>query len=214
MTISKISNNISFKGVYYVNPPEQDGRLHAIDKRSFNNANTEKLHKLLNPNYTKLCPYANKDILLIQCGELAGCVNVSKPALILTNDEHDMDALCFLNEANGDDAELQELNEKPLGELEEMLTESEIKIAKAATKNPPITESIRFPIKNYKDRAVEILEKKLNARFAEKEKNWYEYFIKKAKVLEAVDLKALHTEIANSFQRIVKNIPMELISKF
>lgn len=207
MKINKI-DNMAFKGVYYVEADKQENKknlkgLQEIDISSFsyNNNNTEKLYKILNPEYDKLNPHANKDLLLIRSGELSGIVSVDKPALILTNDENGKDATHYLWSWSDHNNEINRLKNKSEEALESMLKESDINIAK----NPSIENIKHFPNQSYKDRLILAVENNLKVKFQKEEENLYEYLLKKVKPWSAKELKVFQTNVFNTFKNFVKN---------
>lgn len=208
MRINKVLNNTVFKGVYYVAPETELKKsenglqyINGIDKLGFSNANTEKLFKYINPDFTKLNPYLNKDFLLIQRGQLTDLVTVNSPALILANDEHGQEAADFLKLANDHDDALTKLYGKSARDLEKELSETEIEIAK----NPTTWEIRNRPTQSYKDRLIETIEAKLKVKLQKDEGNLYDSFLKKAKVWTVDDLRTFESEIINSvFKRFIK----------
>lgn len=198
MRINSVQNNnkaLNFKGVYMVQPDEkkvEEGLFNIESKFGFDNSNTEKLFKIINPN-------KNEDVLLIHHCEIAKMGWANKPALILTNDQ-DKDALAFLKIKNKHERRITNLYGKSSKYLKKMLTKEEI------TDMENIS-GLRFLINKrpleYNEELIRTLTNKITRLTREKEEILYEDLFKKAKVLKSPDMAKLQAGIVNLLKTLV-----------
>lgn len=199
--------NISFKGVYRVADEREkpSGGIQIIEDHDavfYNNSGTEKLYKFLNPEHSKMNKYANKDILLIEKGELVEFINVGVPKLILTN-KNGKDAKRFLNLAQRYNNKLQELGGMTEEQLEKKLTRREIAVAK----NPTDDEIKSLMAGSYKDRLISAIDnKQLKPKLQADENKLYDKFLQKVKILKSEDIDIIKKQIISSFTKIVSNL--------
>lgn len=183
--------NISFTGVYAVEASNQQPSANG-GKKVVSGNDTKKLFDLLNPFGD------NKKIIFARQGDVMNCINLSKPALVLVDDEFGNDASAYINSNNKYLRKFARLNKKTEFYLNKMLTKNERNIAKSRAADSKLS--------TVRDEMLFIIQNKLNAAEKVKMENFYNSLISKVKIITPANFKKLQTEILKPFKAMVSKI--------